>query len=222
MDMRTFIAAFLHQAARRGGLHVFRVYWRRLGAGAALASAPELACRRLGDDELLARCADPRLGLGEAMVRDALLRGDACVGAFCGGELAGYAWFSYDDAPHVGGVRVSVPAPAIYRYKAFVLPAHRGRRIAPFLYGAADDLVAKPGRRYVVNCIALQNRSSVAASLRSGAAPLGHLGYWQAGTRFLALHSRSVELFGLRFYLGKSQPPVAFKPRVPPAGSVPR
>jgi GNAT superfamily N-acetyltransferase len=200
MDMRTFIAAFMHQAGRRGGLHVFQVYRRTLGAGAELPASPGLACRRLGEEELLARRADPRLDLGETMVREALLRGDACVGAFCDGELAGYAWFSYDEAPHLDGVRVSVPARAIYRYKAFVLPAYRGRRIAPFLYGAADGIVARPGRECVVNCIAVQNVTSIAASRRSGDALLGHLGYWQAGTRFFALHSRSVAALGLRFY----------------------
>jgi GNAT superfamily N-acetyltransferase len=195
--MKVF-AFLMHQAARRGGLHVFGVYYRRLGAAAARALEPGLSCRRLEQQELLDLCADPGLELRQAMVRD----GNTCIGAFSDGELAGYVWFACSDAPHVNGVRVSVPAQAIYRFKAFVRPAYRGRGIAPYLYGAADELVAQPGRRYVVNCVALQNGASVAASLRSGDGPLGHLGYWQAGRRFFALHTREVELFGLRFYLG--------------------
>ena len=193
----------MHQAARRGGLHVFGAYYRGLGAAAAGVPAPGLTCRRLRREELISFCADPELDLREGMVRPALLRGDACVGAFAGGELAGYAWFAYGDAPHLNGVRVSVPAHAVYRFKAFVRPACRGRGIAPFLYGAADGIVARPGRRYVVNCIALHNGPSIAASLRSGDGPLGHLGYWQAGRRFFALRAREVELFGLRLYLGE-------------------
>ena len=193
----------MHQAARRGGLHVFRVYYRRLGAAAARTLNPELSCRPLGEREIVSFCADPQLDLSERMVLAALSHGNVCLGAFSGGELAGYVWFAYADAPHVDGVRVSVPGEAIYRFKAFVRPGYRGRGIAPLLYGATDDMVARPGRRYVVNCIALQNGPSIAASLRSGDEPLGHLGYWQAGRRFVALHSRAVELFGLRFYLGQ-------------------
>ena len=190
------LALLMHQAARRGGLHVFGVYCRRLGAAATRALEPGLSCRRLEQQELLGLCADPELELREAMVRE----GNACVGAFSGDDLAGYVWFAYGDAPHVNGVRVSVPPQAIYRFKAFVRPAYRGRGIAPYLYGAADPLVAQPGRRTVVNCVAVQNRASIAATLRSGDVPLGHLAYWQAGGRFLALHTRPVELFGLRFY----------------------
>ncbi|MGQ0544164.1 MAG: hypothetical protein ACT4P3_02385 [Betaproteobacteria bacterium] len=150
------LSTLMHQAARRGGLHVFGVYYRRLGAAAARALVPRLSSRRLGEAELLAK-----------------------------------------------GVRVRVPEQAIYRFKAFVRPARRGRGIAPFLYGAADELVAMPGRRYVVNCIAVQNAPSVAASLRSGDAPLGRLGYWQTRKRFFALHSPGVDSFGLKFYLSR-------------------
>jgi GNAT superfamily N-acetyltransferase len=187
----------MHLAARRAGLHVLGVYCRRLGAAAGVCNE-DLHVRALDETELLAYCADPELELRESMVRS----GNTCIGAFSGDALAGYAWFAYDDAPHVNGVRVRVPRHAIYRFKTFVRPAWRGRGIAPFLYGAADELVARPDRGYVVNCIALQNAPSIAASLRSGDAPLGHLGYWQAGRRFLALHARGVQAFGLRFYLG--------------------
>jgi len=99
----------------------------------------------------------------------------------------------------VNGVRVQVPARAIYRFKTFVRPACRGRGIAPFLYAAADAIVARPGRESVVNCIALQNRASIAAALKSGDAACGYLAYWQARGRFLALHSRKVAALGLRF-----------------------
>lgn len=187
----------MHLAARRGGLHVLGVYYRKLGVAAARARTEDLHVRALRESELLAYCADPGLELRESMVRS----GNTCIGAFSGDVLAGYAWFAYADAPHMNGVRVRVPGQAIYRFKTFVRPAWRGRGIAPFLYGAADAFVARPGRGYVVNCIALQNAPSIAASLRSGDAPLGHLGYWQAGRRFFALHAREVRAFGLSFYL---------------------
>jgi hypothetical protein len=51
-----------------------------------------------------------------------------------------------------------------------------------------------------VNCIATHNFASTAASLRSGAQPLGYVGYWQKGERFIAFHSPAVRSLGLRFY----------------------
>ncbi len=188
------LAACLNQAARRGGLHVFRVFHRRLGAARA-APLAGLECRRLSAAGLARFSEDATLGLhGSTDWRH------ACVGAFLDGELAGYVWFACGEAPHVDGVRVQVPARSLYRFKSFVRPAFRGRGIAPALYGAADALVAEPGRESVVNCIAAQNGASIAASLKSGGAPLGWLAYWQGRGRFFALHSRSVAALGLRFY----------------------
>ena len=200
--MRAFLKRVLlvaaHHAARRGGLHVFHVLGRELGAAPAAAG---VACRPLLEEELLSACADAALELSEPMVRGALRRGDACVGAFAGGELAGYAWYAYGPAPHVHGVWVRPPQDAIYRYKSFVRPAFRGCGVASSLYRAGDAIVARPGRRYVVNCVAVQNAASIAASRRSGDVFLGVAAYWQAGRRFLALRSAGVGSFGLRFSL---------------------
>ncbi len=190
--INAIVSAVMHQAARRAGLHVFHVFARRLGARAPLPPAPEVTCRRLTDEELGPRRA-----------------GDLCVGVFVGGEPAGYAWYAYDDAPHVDGVRVRIPPNAIYRFKVFVLPAYRGRGLAPYLYRAADPLVARPGRERVITCVAVQNLSSVIASMRGRDLPHGFLGYWQTRKRFFALHSPATRDLGLRFY------------RAPASGSLP-
>jgi GNAT superfamily N-acetyltransferase len=195
--MKALLGALAHHAARRAGLHVFQVLGREIGATAV---RPAVACRRLLDAELFPLCGED-LDLSEPGVRAALRRGDACVGAFSGGELAGYVWYAYGPAPHLDGVWICPPPHALYRYKAFVRAAFRGRGIAASLYRAGDALVAKPGRRYVVNCVAVQNAPSIAASRRSGDAPLGVVAYWRAGRRFLALHSPGVDAFGLRFSL---------------------
>lgn len=194
--MNALAAALAHQAARRGGLHVFRVLGRELRP-----AAPRLDCKRLPDAEVFRFCENPQLDLSAATVEAALARGDVCVGAFEAGELAGYVWYAYGPAPHLDGVWIYPPENAIYRYKAFVRPAFRGRGIATALYRAGDARVARPGRRYVVNCVAVQNAPSIAASRRSGDAPLGLVAYWQARRRFLALHSPGVGSFGLRFSL---------------------
>jgi GNAT superfamily N-acetyltransferase len=192
--------ALLHQAARRGGLQLLRVFSRALRAAARGAPPPGLQLRVLGIEELVAHSRDTGLELREATVRDAYAHDGLCVGALDGATLAGYAWFAYGRAPHVDGIAVQVPAHVVYRYKAFVRPAYRGRGIAASIYDMADPHVARPGRDTIVDCVAPQNRPSVAATLKSGSRPLGALGYWRAGPCFAAFHSPAVRRLGLRFH----------------------
>jgi GNAT superfamily N-acetyltransferase len=191
----------LHQLGRRAGLHVLRVFARPLGAGARAPAPAGLELRPLTPEELVAHSREPGLDLREGAIREAYGGGGLCVGALEGGALVGYVWFAYASAPHGGGLRVQVPARAVYRYKAYVRPSHRGRGIAAALYGIADPHIARPGRDTVVDCIAPQNRPSIAATLKSGSRPLGALAYWRAGRRFAALHSAGVRRLGLRFQL---------------------
>jgi ribosomal protein S18 acetylase RimI-like enzyme len=193
--------ALLHQAARRGGLQLLRVFSRPLAPAARGAPPAGLEVRPLGEDELVAHSRDASLELREAMIRAAYRRGGVCLGALDGATLAGYVWFAYDLAPHIDGVvAVAVPPRAVYRYKALVRPAYRGRGIARAIYDMADPHVARAGRESVVDCVAPQNRPSVAATLKSGSRPLGMLGYWRAGPLFAAFHSPAVRRLGLRFH----------------------
>lgn len=198
--------AIMHHLGRRARLHLFRVFSRKLDPSAMQTAAPGLELRMLSEAELLVWSADPELDLGERMIRDALRRGGVCVGAVAGGELAGYVWFAYHAAPHLKGVWVQVPAEAIYRYKSFVRPAYRGRRIAPSLYRFADGVVSRPGREYVIDCIDTHNFASIAATKTSGGKTLGYLAYWQAGSRFISAHSQSLKRSGFRFYLKEHDP----------------
>ena len=191
----------MHQVAKRGQLHVLRVFSRPLVPEARSAPPPGLDLRPLGQAELLAYSRDPGLDLREAMIREALQRGDRCLGALDGNALVGYVWFAYGIAPHVEGIWVKVPPRAVYRFKAFVRPSHRGRGIAAALYGVADPLVGRPGLDTVVDCVAVQNLPSIAATLKSGSRPLGALAYWRVSRWFLSLHSPEVRRLGLQFYL---------------------
>jgi GNAT superfamily N-acetyltransferase len=192
--------ALMQQVAKRGGLHVLRVFCRELGSAARSATRPALDLRPLAPAELLSHCRDPELDLREAMIQEALARGDVCLGALDGSALLGYVWFAYQTAPHVDGIWVRVPPRAVYRFKSFVRPSFRGMGIAAALYGAADVFVGRPGRAAVVDCIGVQNAASIAATLKSGSRPLGALAYWHAGRYFVAFHSRRVRRLGLRFY----------------------
>ena len=197
---RRVYGALMQQVAKRGRLHVLRVFCRELGSAARRATPPALELRPLAPAELLFHCRDPELDLREAMIREALRRGDLCLGALDGGALVGYVWFAYEIAPHTDGIWVRVPPRAVYRFKSFVRPSFRGMGIAPALYGAADAVVGRPGLDSVVDCVAVHNAASIAATLKSGSRPLGALAYWQAGRWFAAFHSRSVRRLGLRFY----------------------
>jgi ribosomal protein S18 acetylase RimI-like enzyme len=196
----------MHQLGRRGGLHVFRVFRRALDAAAPWSFPESYDLALLSEEEALAACGDPELDLSERSVGRAYGRGSVCIGARTGGQLAGYVWFAFDSAPHLQGVWVKVPPHAIYRYKAYVRPAHRGRGVAPAMYRFADSALRERGRNVVVNCIATHNFASIGASRRSGAETLGYLGYWQAGERFVSYHSRAVRRYGLRFYLSREAP----------------
>lgn len=189
----------MHQLARRGGLHVFRVFHRELDPSATWAYPVGYDFGVLSEGEAAAACADSELDLSEKAVREAYRRGSVCIGARAAQDLAGYVWFAFDTAPHLQGVWVRVPPQAIYRYKAYVRPAHRGKGVAPALYRFADTVFRGRGRQYVVNCIATHNFASISASRRSGAQTLGYLGYWQKGERYVAFHSSAVRRFGLRF-----------------------
>jgi GNAT superfamily N-acetyltransferase len=201
VNIHRLYGGLMHQVAKRGGLHVLRVFSRPLLRGARSAPPPGLDLRPLGAAELVAYCRDPGLDLREAMIREATQRGDLCLGALDGDALVGYVWFAYAIAPHVDGIWVKVPPRTVYRFKAFVMPSHRGRGIAAALYGVADPVVGKPGLDAVVDCIAVQNMPSIAATLKSGSRPLGALAYWRASRWFLALRSRDVRRLGLQFYL---------------------
>jgi GNAT superfamily N-acetyltransferase len=198
--MRWFYALAMQQLGRRCGLHVFRVLRTPLDPAAPRPDSPGIEIRLMSASDITARCGDPGLDLSRDRVREALLRGDVCVGALQNGELIGYVWFAYRTAPHVGGVWVDFPPQAVYRYKSFVRPEWRGKRIAALLYGFANRLFAEKGRQHVLLCIATHNFASIAAATRAGAQTVGHLAYWQLGRRFLSFHSGAVVRQGLRFF----------------------
>jgi GNAT superfamily N-acetyltransferase len=194
----------MEQAGHRLGLYVFRVLRTPLEPGASQEARPGLVVRLAPESELAACATDPALELSAPRIREAFRRGDVCVGAFLEGKLVGYVWFAYRTAQHVKGVWVDFPDEAIYRYKSFVRPEHRGKRIAALLYHRADEIFERAGRRYVLLCIETHNYASIAAATRGGATPLGWFAYWQAGRRLFALCSRGVERAGLRFFIPRA------------------
>jgi ribosomal protein S18 acetylase RimI-like enzyme len=198
--LKTLHRVVMRQLARRGGVHLYEVFQRRLDGAAPLPFPPGYEPVALSQAEVLAACAGTELRLSEPSVRAAYAAGGVCVGVRHAGALVGYVWFALQAAPDVAGVWVKVPPSVVYRYKALVLPEHRGKGIAPALYRFADHLFEGMGREAVVNCIATHNFASAAASLRSGAKTLGYAGYWRSSKGFFSFHSPAVRALGLRFY----------------------
>lgn len=197
---RARITRLLLRLARAAGVRAYRVMSRPL---AALAVAPPagIAIRPIGEAELIAHCADSELGLSAAKSRASFSRGEVCIGAFDGAKLAGYAWFAFQPAPHTDGLWMDFDRRAVYTYRAFVRPGHRGRGIAPALYRCADAVFLERGRSLAILCIELGNRASLVAAERSGARFAGFTFYVRTAGRLVGLRSEGVRKLGYRFYL---------------------
>lgn len=191
----------MDRLAWRHRLHVMRLVVRNLDPSAPPIAIEGIEIRQLGLDEALAAAADPRFDLERKGAEEAFGRGDECVGAVSGGALVGFVWSAYAEAPDLHGVWVAVPPIAVYKYKSYVVPEMRGRRIAPALYRHADLMAARRGRKVTLGLIAVQNASSLAASLSIGTRLLGFAGYWKPGRSIWSFRSAAVRRLGLRYFV---------------------
>lgn len=182
------------------GLHVWRVFARRLGA-AQLRTPAGIELRCVGADELRSQWCHAELEFTEAKAQEAFARGEVCVGAFDGARLVGYAWYALAPAPHSNGLWMDFDRRAVYIYRAFVAPRYRGRGIAPALYRFTDRLFLERGREVAVLCIAANSKAPLAAARRSGAHAIGYCAYWHGGGRFVSVRTPGVRHVGFRFYL---------------------
>jgi len=182
------------------GFSVLQVWHRHLDSPTPVDLARAYQIRLLERSEALAHAGDPALDLERAFVDEAFAQGSGCIGAFKDGRLAGYAWYSYVDTEFRPGVMVRVPANAIYRYKSFVRPEHRGGRLAGKLYIEGSKLVRKPGRDYGFALVTAHNRSSAAASNAVGRQRLGTIVLLSRGPAFMALASAGPRRFGIGLY----------------------
>jgi ribosomal protein S18 acetylase RimI-like enzyme len=192
-------ARVMNRLARHAGLRVFRVFGRRLGAGAQ-GRPDALDYRFLSEGEVLALCADASLDLTAFNVRAAHGRGDLCVGVFERENLAGYCWFALSAAPHMDRAWLDFPSHLVYTYKSFVRPAFRGCGIAAAMYRFADPVFLARRRSEAVICVESHNWPSIAAAKRGGFSAAGYAAY-VGGARLRAWCSRTAAGYGLRFYV---------------------
>jgi GNAT superfamily N-acetyltransferase len=189
---------------RHFGLNFYRVLVRTLEPAAAGAAPAAIRFALLEEAELLAHCRDPELELSAASVRDSFARGDVCAGALEGERLLGYAWFAFGATPESGGTWIDFAPGAIYTYRHFVRPGHRGRRIAAGLLPAADACAAQRGREICLTLIYTHNRASIRATERSGSRTVGYAACLRLFGRLLCWRSAGARRHALRFFRPQS------------------
>ncbi len=187
--------------ARHAGVRIFRFFGRLLDAGRSPPAAHGVQLRMLELPEVMAHCAEPDLDLAAERVREAYTRGDLCAGAFDGGRLAGYCWFAFAPVPHLDGVWADFAPDAVWIYKSLVRPSHRGRRLAPALYGFADLLGTERARRRSLICVETHNAPSISAAARSGHTAAGSAAYRLRNGVVSAWYSPEAQRQALRFYV---------------------
>jgi GNAT superfamily N-acetyltransferase len=193
--------ALLNALAWRWHVEVTCVSMRRMEALQPMPSVAGVDVRQLSEKEVLSHCDDLELDLSPEAVREAFACGTECVGALDAGKLVGYVWSAYADAPHLEGIRVAVPHSVVYKYKAFVRPEYRGRKVAPAMYQVADIAALRRGRRESVGFILVQNVPSLRSAQSIGSRVSGYALSWKVGRFFFVFHSRGLRRLGLRFYM---------------------
>jgi GNAT superfamily N-acetyltransferase len=196
---RAAYARVMGRLARHAGLRVFRIFERPLGAGTQ-APAAGLDSGLLSERDAAALCADASLDLTPSKIQAAYARGDLCVGAFLGAELAGYCWLGFSAAPHMDRAWLDFPSDVVYTYKSYVRPAFRGRGIAAAMYRFADPVAVERGRKVAIICVESHNWRSIAAAKRGGFSAAGYAAY-VGGARLRVWCSPRAARYGLRFFL---------------------
>lgn len=153
--------------------------WDQAGALAVQTrgAAPELQVRLLEREELRRYGRDSAHEISAAFLDGIAGRDDLCFGAFVDGRLAAYRFFALRQTAIDAHLRFHFPPRWIYAYKAFTLPAWRGKRLHRELFvRSLPELGRWLGGLEVplgfVTLVMSDNPSSAAALRRLGFGPL--------------------------------------------------
>jgi hypothetical protein len=196
------------------GIHRLRVLQYELGEGGGIPRSHRNAeCRLLTEEEALAFAVDPALGLEEQWIRDAFARGELCLAALDGGQLLGYAWLAFGDAPCAGGVWTRLGPGVRQVHAMFVRPGYSAPRIAHALNALAERAPLWHGRRVTVSFVDADEYAALMPLQRAGARTLGHVVCARLFGTVVAWRSAGVRRAGLRFC---APPPGAIADRMEP------
>ena len=143
----------------------------------------------LDESDVMRYADDPRNDLTGPFVRAALAKGDRCYAVLDGDTLASYGWCASSPTIVFPGLVVSFPLDWVYLYKAFTLPAYRGRhlhgRITAMRLADATTRQASGG----IACVEVNNFASARSCRRLGARRVGTFvalrtfgRYWTSGS----------------------------------------
>jgi hypothetical protein len=191
-------AAAFGWLARRG-VEINFIQSRPLVAVPSPFEEDGIVYRLVTPEVLYAQAQRPELDLNPAFLRHALGQGDYCCGAFDGDRLVSYVWRSAVGAAHVRGIEVRAAPTCRYGYKAFTLPAYRGRGIYPRIAPLADAAFLEQGKTHAAAFTAAQNLASLQSDKKIGNSVVGYAGYVRIGSLCIPFHSPGVKRRALRF-----------------------
>lgn len=138
---------------------------------------PGLVVRLAEQMDLERALSDPALGLGRESVLSAVARGDLCVATFEGDRMVAYVWRSFTTAPHRHGLWVHFEKGYRYGYRAFTLPAYRGRHLMDPMSHFLDEYCLNRGITHTISFAESHNYASIASDRRRGSTRVGWVGY---------------------------------------------
>lgn len=207
--LRSFYAYCLLKLHRFFGFRLVQIRARELrDNGIECLDERGLLMRRATRAEIIAACADPRLDLELDVVEPALARGDACFGAFRRERLVGYSWCGLQATPLDERLWIEVPAHAVYRYKSFVLPDCRGRRVLSGLNRLTDRPFIEAGKSICLSYVESHNFAMLRASKRAGYRRVGLVALTEHPYRFRCWRSPGARRAGVAI-VARPPPPAA-------------
>ncbi len=107
---------------------------------------------------------------------EALARGDQCVMQMVEERLVGLVWVSTASIVQLlPGVRLALPADAVYTFRTWTNPAYRGRGLQARRHLAVVRRFAPEGRRRLLCFADRANLASLNGAWKSGCRPVGRI-----------------------------------------------
>jgi hypothetical protein len=199
---RAVLARLAQRLCDHAGIRFYRVNLRPLDRCPPARDLPSgIRVCRVPAETLMQAARDPELQLDGGFVREAFARGDLCFGALAGERLVSYAWRSLGDAPARDGMWVRVAPPCHYAYKAFTLPAWRGKHLHIAVSLASDEHFRALGDDAAeVGFHGITNYAIGAAADYLGRRRIGYAGYLTWFGRRIPFRTRPLGKIGFEFF----------------------
>ena len=187
------------------GLRIYGIYSMRITLpGTPTPGLPGFRARLFeqGDVEQLLRLArPPELELSESFVRDALAKGDVCLGIITDDALVAYTWCAFSPTHDDEGVFVRFDDAYRYAYKSFTLPSYRGQQLLRHFTTIRDRYCGERGRSHSIAFIDADNPASIRAAVALGSRRIGTAGYLKWGRVFWPFATAGARLHRFQFFM---------------------